>query len=423
MLRQISILLEILAVFVCIHRLYGKKVKVNIKTVAAYLGCIAIYSVIDRYKFRIILSLTAYLIIEIYCIYSQKDSRKGAAVSTALTVIIVAAMQFLYTLMLNAVFADRIQRMFTVNLLVLASFIWGFPKYRLCLLRKNVEKYNGYVILTLSVGVYIALLMLLQEVFYGKAYLQLFVFLIPIIGIIALAMEKWSKVQREKEGIQKELQVLKTMQEKYDELLKRVKMKQHGFMNHMAAMLATQYTCKSYDMLVKVQNEYCGRLIQENRHYNLLRIESHILAGYLYSKFQEIESLGINIECEIRGAFRRSIVSDYHLIEMLGILLDNAAQATKNSDEKKIDVHFVFLEKAHCYQFKVCNRFPYISYDEISSWFQMGKSTKGEGHGLGLYYIKCLCEELNCRIIFENVDIAGENWIEFVLEVQKADGK
>lgn len=101
MLRQISILIEIMAVFVCIHRLYGKRVKANIETALAYLGCMAIYSVIDRYEFRTLLSLTAYLIIGIYCIRSQKDSVKGAMLSISLSVIIIAIMQFIYMLPLN----------------------------------------------------------------------------------------------------------------------------------------------------------------------------------------------------------------------------------------------------------------------------------------------------------------------------------
>ena len=57
MLRQISNLLEIMSIFVCIHRLYGRRVKANIGIAAAYLGCLVIYCVMDIYGSRIILTL------------------------------------------------------------------------------------------------------------------------------------------------------------------------------------------------------------------------------------------------------------------------------------------------------------------------------------------------------------------------------
>ena len=118
MLRQISILLEILAVFVCIHRLYGKRIKANIETAAAYLGCLVIYSAMDKYQFRIMLSLVAYLIVTIFCVHSLKDSIKGAVLSIVLTVIIIAVMQFACMLPLNIFLKDENHKAFGINLLV-----------------------------------------------------------------------------------------------------------------------------------------------------------------------------------------------------------------------------------------------------------------------------------------------------------------
>lgn len=165
------------------------------------------------------------------------------------------------------------------------------------------------------------------------------------MAVSFLAIEKWSEVQNEKERIEKALQITEEMPEKYEELLKTIRMRQHEFKNHLAAILAAQYTYKSYDKLIKAQNEYCGILIQENRHHNLLLVGDRILAGFLYGKIQEIESEGINIECQIKGTFRHSVVPIHHLIEMLGIPLDNAAQAVQNDGVKKTNIRFEFLEK------------------------------------------------------------------------------
>ena len=220
MLRHMSILLEIMAVLVCIHRLYGKRVKANIEIAVVYLSCMVIYDVIDRYEFRIMLSLLAYLIIGIYCIYSQKDTVKGAMLSIVLTIIIIAILQFVYALPLNVILGNVEQNAFIVNLFVLISLIWILPRHKLHILREVTEKYNSFAIVLLGVGIYSVLLMMIQEVLSGKLILYLFVFLVPVVAVSFLAIEKWSEVQNEKERIEKALQITEEMPEKYEELLK-----------------------------------------------------------------------------------------------------------------------------------------------------------------------------------------------------------
>ncbi len=420
MLRKISILLEIMAVFVCIHRLYGKRMKVRIETAMAYLVCLVIYEIMDQCVSKIILFLMFCLMVGIYCIYSQKDSVKGAILSVALMIIVFTIVEFVYAIPLSVFLDDENQKACAVNLFVLMSFIWIGPKSRMYLLRKTVERYNSFSILMFGMGIYIALLLLQREILNGKLFFYLFVFLLPFVAFSFLALEKWNQVQSDKKNLENELQAIRMPQEKYEELLRSVRIRQHEFQNHLAAIWATQFTYKSYDKLVKAQNDYCGRLIQENRHNNLLQIEIKVLAGFLYSKFQAIESESVNIKCEIKGTYRQSVVPIHHLIEMLGILLDNAEQARKN-DDKKEEILFSLLEKEQCYQFRICNRFPYTSYNEIETWFQLGKSIKGEGHGLGLYHVKCLCKEFDCLISCKNVEIDKENWIELMLEVHGAD--
>ena len=49
-------------------------------------------------------------------------------------------------------------------------------------------------------------------------------------------------------------------------------------------------------------------------------------------------------------------------------------------------------------------------YDEILEWFQLEKSEKGRGRGLGLYHLKCLCNDWNCDIQCGNTEIDKNNW-------------
>ena len=110
-------------------------------------------------------------------------------------------------------------------------------------------------------------------------------------------------------------------------------------------------------------------------------------------------------------------VPTYHLVEMVGILFDNAIEATKYKNEKIIVLSFT--EEEDVYKVNFRNKCEYVPYSEIEQWFQLEKSSKGTGRGLGLFHVKQLCEEWNCSIICRNLVIDAENWIEFSLEFGK----
>ncbi len=76
---------------------------------------------------------------------------------------------------------------------------------------------------------------------------------------------------------------------KYDDLLLSIRMKEHNFKNHIAALFALSYTTKSYDELVLAQREYYGKIKEENKYVKLLYLGDSIVAGYLYEKFCDVE--------------------------------------------------------------------------------------------------------------------------------------
>jgi hypothetical protein len=421
MMLHLALVLEIMAVIVCIHRLYGQKVKLDIGTVGLYFACLLLFEAINIYGLKGFWALGAYVLIGVYCIRRQKESVMGAALSIALMIIIIAVIQFLSVLLLSIFFTiEEGKRTVYVNLILLGC-IMCIPQGKLQRMRMMIKQLKSFNILMIGFAIVVVSFMVFQERLYRELHLELFLFAFPAVVMVFLMVEKWHAEQSEKQDIEKALQTTETMQSKYEELLKTVRMQQHEFKNHLAAIISTQFIYESYEKLVQAQNEYCGKLIQESRYYNLLGIGDNVLAGFLYGKFQEIEAEGIAIEYQVKGSLKRSSVSSHHLVEMVGILLDNAAQAVNFGEEKSAVISFSFLEEKQNYEIIVRNRFPYVSYDEITGWFQIGKSTKGEGRGIGLYHMKCLCEKLNCGILCRSIEIEKETWIEFTLKIEKAD--
>lgn len=294
-----------------------------------------------------------------------------------------------------------------------------FRKKRLHGLQRSLYNNSKLVFGILSFVSMVIITMLL----YGKLFIdveaQYFVYVIPAIILLLGITMKWCIAQIEIEKKEREFQKVEETTKEYGELLTSVRLRQHEFKNHIAAIFSAHYTYKTYEKLVQAQEEYCAKLMDENKYNSLLLLGDNVLAGYLYGKFQEAEADGIKINYKVSVKIGKCRVPAYHIIEMLGILLDNAMEALKASEEKVIS--FEVCDVGECYEFSVKNPFRYVSYDEISEWFQMEKSEKGSGRGLGLYHLKCLCEEWKCDIGCRNEETEQKNWIVFTLQIRKAD--
>jgi two-component system sensor histidine kinase AgrC len=101
----------------------------------------------------------------------------------------------------------------------------------------------------------------------------------------------------------------------------------------------------------------------------------------------------------------------------LGILIDNSVEAQNERPQLK----FFFEERDNTLIFKILNPYPYIKYEEMNTWFDLEHSSKGAKHGLGLYYVKQICQKYRANIICRNVECQGKNWIEMNLEIEKAN--
>lgn len=199
-----------------------------------------------------------------------------------------------------------------------------------------------------------------------------------------------------------------------------VRLREHGFKNHLAALLSIKYTSRSYEELVAEQERYYSKICDENKYNKLLYLKDSVVIGFLYEKFRVAETMGVKIRCDIKGTFSQCVMPIYHLIDILGILIDNAVEAQESSIEIK-QLKFQFMEKEVAYIFNVSNPYLYVSYVEIQSWFQIDKSSKGKHRGLGLYNVKELCEKYDANIVCRNKLDDSENWVEFTLEIAKTD--
>ncbi len=421
MLYHIAVLLEVFSIVICIHEIYNRRTKLDIKTVGLLLVTVSVLEMIRQLNFNNAVSLCTFVLMVLYCAYKFKDSVLGAIVNTLLMLILIGILQFVFLLALNGVsFQDEVWRMLIINILVTIFSLWLLPKMKIHKLRGIIRRRDKLIFFTFSVALFVICLITIRGKLLGKINASYYVLAVPLLIVLLWTLGKWGMAQDEKESVQNELLVTKSMQEEYDDLLTSVRLREHGFKNHLAALLSLKYTSKSYEELVKEQDNYYGVIREENRYNKLLFLGDSTISGFLYEKFCQAEDEGIVVTYEIKGCFSGSLMPIYHIIEILGILFDNAIEAQLEETEVK-RLRFQFEEQDAMFLFRIWNPYPYVNYAEIESWFLQNNSKKGKNRGIGLYYAKKLCEVHAANILCRNVESEQENWIEITLEIEKAD--
>lgn len=421
MLYRFAILWEVFSIVVCIHGIYNRRMKLDIETIGLFLMTVGVLELVLQLNLSNVTTLCIFVFMVSYCMYKFKDNILGATISTLLMLIVTGMLQFIFLLVFSRISLQYEEwRMLIINILVTVFSLWFLPKMKIHKLREILRRRDGLIFISFFIALFVICLITIEGKLQGEIHAAFFVFTVPVVMVLLWALSKWGMVQDEKELVQNELSITRSMQEEYDDLLTSVRLREHGFKNHLAALLSIKHTSKSYEELVRAQDNYYGKIREENRYNKLLFLGDSTISGFLYEKFCQAEDEGVSVIYELKGHFSRSAMPIYHIIEMLGILFDNAIEAqTEKSETKRL--MFQFEEQEMVYLFRILNPYPYVSYAEIESWFLQNNSKKGKDRGIGLFYVKKLCEEHNANILCRDVEREQENWIEMTLEIKKAD--
>ena len=241
-------------------------------------------------------------------------------------------------------------------------------------------QHSRFVIISLGFIGMTIMAVLVQGKWFSEVHMQYFLFSIPTIIMLLFAIAKWEDAQSEAKRMKERIGEIEGNKRNYENLLTKVRLRQHALKNHMEAIASFHYTYKTTEKLVQIEEEYCNQLLKENKYNDLLLLGNDVLTGFLCKKFQAAENDGIELNYRIASEVSQCRVPVYHVIEMLGILFDNAMEAVKDMARKEI--FFSVCKVDGIYEFLIRNLFPYTSYDDIGEWFSFEKSGKGSGRGL-----------------------------------------
>lgn len=136
-------------------------------------------------------------------------------------------------------------------------------------------------------------------------------------------------------------------------------------------------------------------------------INNPAVYSLLTSKYHKAEELGIKMDFEVLVDLQALNIKTYDLTRMLGILLDNAIEASSKCDEKNIYITIRKDNKASRHLFIIENTYANkdVNTDRI---FEKGYTSKtdddGKSHGLGLWEVREVLKKNNNLNLYTTKD-------------------
>ncbi|MBU3129928.1 GHKL domain-containing protein [Clostridium tagluense] len=183
---------------------------------------------------------------------------------------------------------------------------------------------------------------------------------------------------------QQEIIQLKTYTSIIENLVDDVSKFKHDY-NNIIFMVKGYLEDNNVEELKRIFNK---ELIHEcdyenNEILKLKKIKDAGLKGLLTSKIVKFYLDNITLSIEVLDTIDTFNIDIIDLCRIVGILLDNAYEAAKDSKEKLVSISFIQDE---CLNITIANS--YNSHINISSIYKKSYSTKGHNRGIGLNNVK-----------------------------------
>ncbi len=197
------------------------------------------------------------------------------------------------------------------------------------------------------------------------------------------------------EDINKEKSIKGEIKNK-ENIITDLRAQKHDFVNHLQVIYGL-VQLKSQEKIKDYINYTMKDLYATSEIHNFE--ESPIINALLIAKFSQGKSIGIKFSWDLQVDFKALKINQYKAGRILANIIDNAMDAARNIPQEKrcVDVK-IYNDRSKIY-FEVVNSGPIINKADLKTIFEPGFTTKHEkGHGMGLYIVKQLINELGGTI-------------------------
>ncbi len=182
-----------------------------------------------------------------------------------------------------------------------------------------------------------------------------------------------------------------------EKLAKQLTAQEHEYKNRLTGIQALIEN-KQYDDAAAFINQV---MIEQKKYGDLLivnydRVHNAVLKKILIEKTSKALNAGIKISAEIRKEISDINISNVELNDIIGIIMDNAIDASVKSDEKIIEIMIDMDED----EISLIVSNTYEKVVEEAALYLDGASSKGEFRGNGLHLLKQI-EDNNTDVIID----------------------
>lgn len=423
MVEVIVILCECITVLICLHIVFNKEIKFNIKSILFLALYVGIFYLIARNILDKAFVSVLFIGIVLYCFMMSKRHFIQTVIGLLLGLVLVGFIETMIMFLFIPVM-DRIKNQVAINLFmaigILLLAIVLFVVTRKKRLSIGIEKVNKNLIF--CTGIAAVFLGYIKFDFEKRRSLHIIFYLLAfvVLGIVFIEMLKEQKADFELEKKELELSLHERYSGAYRELLDEVRRRQHDYNNQLTAIYSMHLTATSLEELITMQRKY-GDLLREKSCFDSILTGCHnsILAGYIYSLCIKFKKQGIIVRPDVKVYEQECDIQITDIIEILGALLNNAFESVSAQKEEGNCIKLVLLENNSEFYIEVSNRSNYISYQEIESMFRPDYSTKGKNRGIGLTSVKNIMKKYRSNIYVDNYQEDNQNWFRFKLLIVK----
>ena len=326
-----------------------------------------------------------------------------------LTIIVESFISRVYYIIFNSDYTDG---MYTPIKRIAVSGLVYFTNYLIYLLIKHFKfnlskveiwskKHKYLLILNVIFGIILIGTQLYILTFYTYV-LPIFVLILNIISIITYVAISFytifatSKLETTSTNLEEAQLYNKTLEILQD----NTRAFRHDFANILQGMVGYM---DNNDM--EGLKKYYSQLVEDIQHSNNLTtlspkvVNNPAIYNVLATKYHKADSLGIKINLEAFLDMNELHMKIYEFTRVLGILMDNAIEASSECENKIINVTFRKDDKRHMQLLVIENTYKNkdIDTDKI---FEKGYSTKEGNTGLGLWEIRQILKKNNNLNLF-----------------------
>lgn len=417
-----TIISELMAIIICLHAFFGEKIVFDKFLCPLVLIEWAIMYLVSVKALPRICMVIVYGLMWFFCF---KRFKKSIGTTTLKFLFGIAVCGLVETAMLF--FHSWLQEFFDYRVLTMVDSwcVLAIVCYIGGKISKKVKviQYRNDIRMRLIILFYLTLqiLLLVDYIFFNMPMnlSKLIGATCIFLGYFYVLWITQTKFELERKNL--EMNLNKVYGEAYVELVSNIRKRQHDFKNQLGAIYSMHITATTFDELVDMQRQYGDELLKECRYDSILtNCTNPVLAGYLYQRCLSCESIGIKVDYDIRIMKAECICPLHEIIEMVGILIDNACESFLGTDCVQLGIKLNFKENEENIILAVSNPSRVLKYSEIENMFKMGISSKGKNRGIGLARLKEIVNQCGSEVEVMNYQENDENWIMFQVRIGKS---